>query len=155
MRSEVRRIWNNNASCWDSRMGEGNAFHRVLLLPALERLMEITPGTSVLDVACGNGQLSGWMAQRGARVTAVDISEKQIEIAAARQNNRERRIDYRVIDASDPEAIEGLGKKCFDVVVCNMALMDMPEIGPLADAVPRLLKQGGNSCSRSPTRAST
>ncbi len=143
VKSEVRRIWNRNSAFWDSRMGEGNAFHRVLLLPALERLMEITPGASVLDVACGNGQLSRWMAQRGAHVIAIDISEKQIEAAGARGNSGERKIDYRVIDASDPEALDGLGNTNFDVIVCNMALMDMPDIEPLAKAIPALLRRNG------------
>ncbi len=143
VRSEVRRIWNRNSAFWDSKMGEGNAFHRVLLLPALERLMDITPGARVLDVACGNGQLSRWMAQRGAQVIAIDISEKQIEAARSRGNSGEGKIDYRVVDASDQEALAGLGNRNFDVVVCNMAMMDMPEIEPLAGALPHLLKQGG------------
>ena len=143
VRSEVRRIWNTNASFWDSRMGEGNAFHRTLLLPAIERLMELTPGASVLDVACGNGQLSRWMAQRGAQVVAIDVSEKQIEMAKGHADTGVGRIDYRVIDASEPGELEGLGNRDFDIIVCNMALMDMLEIEPLAGAIPHLLRHGG------------
>jgi SAM-dependent methyltransferase len=42
------------------------------------------PGAHVLDVPCGNGRLSFELAQRGFRVTGVDISEEFIEEARAR-----------------------------------------------------------------------
>jgi hypothetical protein len=37
-----------------------------------------------------------------------------------------------------------LGATRFDKAVCTMALMDMPEIGPLFATLPRLLKPGGS-----------
>lgn len=39
-------------------MGEGNAFQRVLVGPASERLLAVQPGQIILDVACGNGVMS-------------------------------------------------------------------------------------------------
>ncbi len=46
---EVCRIWDNNADFWDSRMGEGNDFHRLLVAPAQERLLAVRRGAVVLD----------------------------------------------------------------------------------------------------------
>src|SRR5215510_8256967 len=42
------------------------------------------PGAHLLDVPCGNGRLSFELAQRGFRVTGVDISEEFIEEARAK-----------------------------------------------------------------------
>jgi SAM-dependent methyltransferase len=33
----------------------------------------LTPGSRVLDVACGHGRNARWLAQRGCRVTGVDV----------------------------------------------------------------------------------
>jgi len=52
-------------------------------------------------------------------------------------------IDYRVVDATDREALLGLGAGAFDGALCNMALMDMAEIEPLMTALAVLLKPGG------------
>jgi SAM-dependent methyltransferase len=97
----------------------------------------------VLEIACGNGQLARWMAGRGVRVVATDVSERMIELARERTDLRGTAIDYRVLDATDPDALARLGPGAFDAVVCNMALMDMPSIDPLAEAVPALLPPGG------------
>lgn len=142
-RSSVRKVWDTNAEFWDSRMGEGNEFHLKLLLPALERLLDISKGDRVLDIACGNGQLSRWMAARGAFVTAIDVSGRMIEIAKSRGEPSGGSIEYHAMDASDPAAFRSFGRGAFDKAVCNMAIMDMPDIGPLSAHMPRLLKRGG------------
>ena len=64
-----------------------------------------------------------------------------IAIAAAHPDRLN--IDYRVVDATDREALLGLGTAVFDGALCNMALMDMAEIEPLMTALAVLLKPGG------------
>lgn len=140
---EVRRVWNTNAAFWDSRMGEGNDFHRRLLLPVLDRLLALRPDERVLEIACGNGQLARWMARQGVRVVATDLSDQLVALARNRSTEVRDRIDYRVVDATDEPALRELGSEEFDAVVCNMALMDMPEVEPLARALPRLLGPAG------------
>jgi hypothetical protein len=41
LNQEVRDIWNQNAHFWDERMGEGNAFHKILIEPTQERLLNL------------------------------------------------------------------------------------------------------------------
>jgi SAM-dependent methyltransferase len=124
-------------------MGEGNDFHRQLLLPTLDRLLALHAGERVLEIACGNGQFARWMAERKVNVVATDLSEKLIELAEKRTRDPQGRITYRVVDASKKVELERLGRGRFDAVVCNMALMDMPTVEPLARAVPRLMKPEG------------
>lgn len=82
---EAQKRWNRNAAFWDDYMGEqSNDFHNLLVRPAMERLLAVEPGDSVLDIACGNGNFSRFLAGLGARVTAIDGSSGMIERARAR-----------------------------------------------------------------------
>jgi SAM-dependent methyltransferase len=143
LRDEVRAVWNANAGFWDDYFGEGNAFQRLLVGPATERLLELRPGELILDAACGNGAFSRRMARLGARVVAFDVSDVFIERARAHSVDLADRIEYHHLDATDEAAMLALGEGRFDAAVCSMALMDMPAIGPLFRAVRRLLKPGG------------
>ena len=139
--TQAKDAWNKNAEFWDRRMGEGNDFFNILLWPAVERLLKPQPGERLLDVACGNGLTSRRLAAAKAKVTALDVSEAMIAIAAGHAG--QSAIDYRVADATDREALLALGASVFDGALCNMALMDMAEIEPLMTALPVLLKPGG------------
>ena len=110
---EVGEIWDRNAEYWDLRMGEGNAFHSELVQPSQERLLDLRAGDLVLDVACGNGQFARQMARLGARVVAFDVSARMIELARGRTSDDAGQIEYSVMDATDEEAIDALGKERF------------------------------------------
>lgn len=138
-----RDLWDENAAFWDSAMGEGNEFQRVLLGPVTERLLAPRAGERLLDVACGNGVFARRLAALGAEVVATDYSARLLKLARARESEHADRIDYRLIDATDEEQLLALGGGQFDGALCSMALMDMAEIAPLARALPRLLKPGG------------
>ena len=83
LKHEVTRIWDRNADFWDEKMGEGNAFHKLLIEPAQLRLLNLKGGEVILDIACGNGQFARKMADLGAKVVAVDASGKMIDKATA------------------------------------------------------------------------
>src|SRR5687768_7576945 len=103
LNDEVREIWTQNADHWDSRMGEGNSFHRHLVGPSVERLLALRPGDEVLEIACGNGQFARRMAELGASVLATDISQRLIEHAQARTAERTDlpgRVTYEVLDGT-------------------------------------------------------
>ncbi len=78
---ETQAIWDEKAEFWDERMGEGNAFQRVLIGPASERLLAIRPNELILDVACGNGVFARRLAHLGARVVATASSEEKRALA--------------------------------------------------------------------------
>ncbi len=124
-------------------MGEGNAFHKLLIEPAQVRLLGLKRGEVILDIACGNGQFARKMADLGASVVAVDASARMIEKATARSTDYQDRIEYRVIDCTNREQLLSVGERQFDHVVCTMALMDMCQIQPLISAAAALLKPSG------------
>jgi 2-polyprenyl-3-methyl-5-hydroxy-6-metoxy-1,4-benzoquinol methylase len=139
---EVRWAWNTNAWFWDERMADGNEFFTVLVWPAVERLLGVSAGLRILDIACGNGVTSRRLFATGAHVVGIDFSETLIDLAKSRSPGGE--IDYKVVDATDYDALRSLGEAAFDRALCNMALMDMAEIRPLLKALARVLRPGGS-----------
>lgn len=138
----ARAQWNEKAAFWDQLHGqEGNSYHRTIVEPTVQRLLQLEPGERVVDAGCGNGTLARRLAAWGGRVTAFDFSAELLERARARESAGP--IDYRLIDATDEAALLQLGEGEFDAAVCTMALMDMASIGPLLRAIRRALRPGG------------
>ncbi|HEX8220245.1 MAG TPA: class I SAM-dependent methyltransferase [Chloroflexia bacterium] len=140
---ESRHIWDQNAEVWDSVMAAGRGWQKVFIGPVVERLLELRPGDTALDIACGNGIFSRRMAELGAYVVACDFSPRLVELARSRTTEHADRIEYHVADATDEAQLVAMGEGRFDAAVCSMALMDMPAIEPLYRAVSRMLKPGG------------
>src|SRR5690606_5674964 len=131
LNQESKNRWETIAEFWDNYMGdESNRFHRELIKPYTEELLQIEPSHEVLDIACGNGNFSRSLSELGAIVTAFDYSSKMIERAKLRTKEKSN-IRYKVIDATDSSALLELGKDKFDRAVANMALMDISDLSPL------------------------
>lgn len=136
--------WEIQAEPWDKRMGDaGNDFHQQLIRPSVESLLSIQPGENVLDVGCGNGVFSRHLARLKARVTAIDVSPAMIEKAKGRSGGSNGQITYSVLDVTSEEQLATFDAHSFDAVVCNMTLMDLAVIRPLARRLPDLLKGDG------------
>ena len=140
---EVKRIWDVNASFWDEYMGEGKNFQQILLGPNIEQMLNISPGMHILEIACGNGNFSRRLASLGAIVTAFDFSQNFIARAKGRSEPYGDQITYHVLDATNKADLLTLEGAQINAAVCNMALMDIPEIETLISTLPRLLTDGG------------
>jgi 2-polyprenyl-3-methyl-5-hydroxy-6-metoxy-1,4-benzoquinol methylase len=139
---ENRRIWDVNARWWDDRIGDGNDFQTFLIEPATERLLDVVAGDTILDAACGAGRFARRMAELGARVVAFDQSAEFIARARERTSS-DAAIEYHVVDAANAESVLAPGSNRFNKAVCTMAIMDMPEIGPLFTLLSRVLTPNG------------
>lgn len=109
---ESLQAWESNADFWDSKMGdESNYFHRNIVRPNTERLLNIKDGDYVLDIACGNGNFSQRLAQKGAKVVAFDYSSKLIEHAKRRRSNILDKVEFHICDATNYEQLIGLKRE--------------------------------------------
>jgi ubiquinone/menaquinone biosynthesis C-methylase UbiE len=97
------------------------------------------PGTSLLDVACGSGQLGLVAARRGVRVTGVDIATNSI--AAARGRAASEGLDAR-FDEGDAEALP-YADASFDAVATLFGAMFAPRPDLVARELVRVCKPGG------------
>jgi 2-polyprenyl-6-hydroxyphenyl methylase/3-demethylubiquinone-9 3-methyltransferase len=76
-------------------------------------------GINVLDVGCGGGILSEAMARFGAKVTGIDVVERNIAVARRHSQHTELGIEYRLISA---EALLAEPQR-YDVVL-NMEVVE-------------------------------
>ena len=101
---ESKKIWEENAQFWDNAMGdESNEFHREVVRPKVTELLSPNPADYILDIACGNGNYSSYLAQRGASVVAFDYSKKMIELAKRRQSQYAKQIVKKRIEGGANE----------------------------------------------------
>ncbi len=137
--------WEENAVFWDNFMGdESNDFHRDVVCPSVGTLLAVNAGDFILDIACGNGNYSKRLAEKGAKVVAFDYSPKMIALANERRKAVLDKVEFNVCDATDFEELMQLKREQpFDKAIANMAIMDISDIDPLFRAVSRLLKKGG------------
>jgi SAM-dependent methyltransferase len=116
------------------------ALSQIVALRAVERLVGPITGRSVLDLACGDGKLSRWLASHGARVTGVDSSPEAISAAKRRETQEHCGIDYMVGDIEDLYMIED---STFDDVICHLALDKVESLSSVVAEVSRIIKLGG------------
>ena len=62
----------------------------------LVRVLDLKPGSRVLDVPCGNGRLAIPLAERGCRVTGVDITT--VLLQEARSASEEANLDLELVE---------------------------------------------------------
>jgi SAM-dependent methyltransferase len=112
------------------------------LLPLGPRLADacgIRPGDRVLDVAAGTGNASIPAAQRGAQVTASDLTPELLEAGAARPEAEGLDIDWVRADAEQLPFEDG----SFDVVLSSIGVMFAPHHQQAADEIVRVSRPGG------------
>ncbi len=97
-------------------------------------------GKDVLDVGCGGGILSEAMAQRGARVTGIDLGEAPLRVAELHTLESGVEVTYRLIAA---EALAAERPASFDVVTCMEMLEHVPDPSAIVAACGRLVRPGG------------
>ncbi|MCD9005647.1 bifunctional 2-polyprenyl-6-hydroxyphenol methylase/3-demethylubiquinol 3-O-methyltransferase UbiG [Luteimonas sp. XNQY3] len=94
----------------------------------------------ILDVGCGGGLLSEALAQRSARVTAIDLAEDLVKVAKLHGLESGVQVDYRV---QSVEALAAEQPGSFDAVTCMEMLEHVPDPAAILKACATLLKPGG------------
>jgi SAM-dependent methyltransferase len=101
--------------------------------------LPIGPGTSVLDVAVGDGNAAIEAARRGATVSGVDLTPAQIDRARARIAAAGLDVTLEVGDAQDLPYGDGT----FDLVVSVMGVIFAPDAQRASAELARVVKPGG------------
>jgi glycine/sarcosine N-methyltransferase len=75
----------------------------------------VQPGSRILDIACGTGDYSIALAERGHRVTGIDLDRAMIRSARGKVQELEAAPDFRVMDMLSMTDVLEPG---FDLVFC-------------------------------------
>ena len=108
------------------------------LIAAHSDLLPAVTGERVLDIACGQGRMSRYLARLGADVVGVDISAAML--GKARAIGPEDIAYVRADVARHPAWWDG---RPFDGCTCELALMDIDDLAGTLSTVTTLLRQGG------------
>jgi len=111
------------AKRYDSKYPIRRAVHNDIYNSVLQW---VPAGAQVLDAGCGEGVLSCLMAQRGARVSAVDYSRPKVLAARERARELGPPCDQIAFEVGDAEHLP-FPDSSFDCVVSNHVLEHLPE----------------------------
>jgi SAM-dependent methyltransferase len=103
---------------------------------ALIDAVEVRPGMKVLDLCCGQGNVSAALLERGCKVTGLDFSPAMLELAHKRALGAE----FIQGDAQDLPFEDG----SFDAVVSNFGVCHIPDQPRALSEIKRVLKSGGS-----------
>ena len=139
MTAEMEALKARLKATWMS--GDYGHFAKFLEPGALEFLtrLAVTPGTRMLDVACGAGQIAIPAARAGVRVTGVDIASNLIEQAQTRA--KAEGVEAR-FDEGDAEMLP-YQDAAFDLVVSLIGAMFAPRPERVAAELLRVCRPDG------------
>jgi ubiquinone/menaquinone biosynthesis C-methylase UbiE len=133
---------------WDKASSYYEQFWQNQLKPAQDLLVDMAglqPDDIILDIACGTGLVSFQILEnpgfRG-RLLGTDISDKMVELASAGINSKfDGRVQFQQMDAEELN----LENHSFDLAICALGLMYMPDPGKALKEMHRILKPGGRA----------
>jgi demethylmenaquinone methyltransferase/2-methoxy-6-polyprenyl-1,4-benzoquinol methylase len=107
----------------------------------LIELADVRPGTRMLDLACGTGDIAFEGARRGASAVGLDITASMVDLARAKAGSE--RLSWLLGDMAALPVASG----SFDLVTTGYGLRNTSDLpGALAD-IHRVLRPGGRLCS--------
>ena len=107
----LRAFFNQKAAIWDETIAEKDTGK----LEQMAERLNISPGSTVLDVGTGTGVFLPFLLRKiggNGCIVALDIAEKMLEVA--RGKGFDGKIDYLCADVTDIPLSGGI----FDTVVC-------------------------------------
>ena len=146
MSSADTELKGRHRTMWAS--GDYPSMVETFLLPLGPRLVDacgIEPGMKVLDVAAGTGNAAIRAAQRGATVTASDLTPELLDAGRQVAEAEGVELEWREADAENLP----FDDESFDVVMSSIGVMFAPHHRAAADELARVCRPGGTTGSRS------
>ena len=127
---------------WWDKTSEFKPLHDInpLRLNYIDKAISLN-GKTVLDVGCGGGILSESMADKGAKVTGIDLGEKALKVAQLHSLESGVAVDYKLVSV---EEFAEKSPASFDVVTCLEMLEHVPDPASVVAACAKLVKPGGH-----------
>jgi ubiquinone/menaquinone biosynthesis C-methylase UbiE len=130
--------WGKVANWYDSLLDMDGTYQKDLILPNLERIMELKTSDKVLDIACGQGFFSREFARKSGEVVGADISKELVKIAKEKAGKNEK---YFVIPAD--KMADEIQSGYFDKATIILAIQNIENFNGALGQASRSLKPGG------------
>lgn len=138
--NEIRKF-EELASRWWDRNSEFKPLHDINPLRAnwIDALAPVAE-QHILDVGCGGGILCEALAQRGAKVTGIDMGDAPLAVGNLHKLESGISVSYEKSTAED-YALSHASQ--FDIVTCLEMLEHVPDPGSVVRACAEMTKPGG------------
>lgn len=138
--NEIRKF-EELASRWWDRNSEFKPLHDINPLRAnwIDALAPVAE-QHILDVGCGGGILCEALAQRGAKVTGIDMGDAPLAVGNLHKLESGASVSYEKSTAED-YALSHASQ--FDIVTCLEMLEHVPDPGSVVRACAEMTKPGG------------
>ncbi len=131
----VRDAYTNWSTTYDSDRN----LTRDLDAIVTREILEPVPCQTILEMGCGTGKNTVFLASRAERVIALDFSEGML--AQARSKVTMQRVAFAIADFTAPLPLRA---DAVDLVTCNLVLEHIANLDAVFDQVQRVLKRGGH-----------
>lgn len=140
--AEIKKF-SDLASRWWDMESEFKPLHQInpLRLNYIEKQASGVSGKNIIDIGCGGGILSDSLAEKGARVTGIDMGEAPLSVAKLHQLESGQNVDYVQTTA---EQIAEISRGQYDLVTCMEMLEHVPAPDSVIAACAKLVKDGGD-----------
>ncbi|MFJ9241320.1 class I SAM-dependent methyltransferase [Streptomyces sp. NPDC101776] len=126
---------------WDAAAAQTVGLHLALFEPKLR-----DPGLRMVDLGCGNGTQTRFLADRFTHVVGVDLSAAALD--HARLADPAGQATYRLLDAADKTEVEALHAELGDANVYMRGVLHQVEPDdrqPLVDGIATLIGERGQA----------
>ncbi|MEV8314477.1 class I SAM-dependent methyltransferase [Streptomyces sp. NPDC059900] len=126
---------------WDAEPALTVGIHLALFEPHMT-----AAGLPVVDIGCGNGTQTRFLADRHLRVLGVDLSAAAL--AHARRADPAEQVEFRQVDAAERSEAEQLHAELGDVNVYMRGVLhqcDPADRGPLVEGIAALVGERGRA----------
>lgn len=132
---QTRDAYNQWAAQYDSNQNKTRDLEGISLRTVLASI----PFAHCLEIGCGTGKNTVWLAQQAVRVTAVDFSEEML--AKAKEKITSSNVAFLQADITLPWQLES---NRFDLVSFSLVLEHIEDLEPVFREATRVLQPGGS-----------
>lgn len=138
---DSKKTWNACGEAFDRYTSAQDSFSDNIERAAIELLIGDIQGQRALDLGCGSGAYSLWLAARGAEVFGVDLSETMISLASGKARETKARAVFCLADLNKPLPLDD---DLFDMVLTATTLHYVERLEEMMREVARVMKRGAS-----------
>ena len=131
---DTRKAYNVWAQQYDTNINKTRDLEGIALRKTLNRISF----TTCLEIGCGTGKNTGWLINKAASITAVDLSDEML--AKAKEKINADHVQFVQADINQDWTFQ---KELYDLVTFSLVLEHIEDLDPIFAKASRSLQAGG------------